>query len=455
MASFIPWFKIMALEIISDRLFRGLSHSDLGIWLRCMAYHAVDGGVPTDPEALGKLLGVRASSAKKYLPMLQKLLVPIEGLPPNLAKIATELTGVSASSDSFLFSVDLLEQIGTYREKVLINQANGRLGGRPKQGALPAQPKSDRFSDGNRSGGEEEQEGDVEGELLTDVTACSFLGREKDPSGEVDLISIGDPSDTDRSGYDFPCEEWEGVPGLNPEVSPAVQQVVDLFCKTASEVGLAAPSPEEVNELSGLLHSRIAEDGWLDAFEAARHYIRGLGREWWEKNQPKYGLRQLLKEGKVQEYAEKWRVKQKNKSTVRVKPDATHTIPESLDEILGPYKKCFDDLIEVFGPKIKPLPDARRVRALFDSGECTPQKMVNAAKILFASRSDPKYMPLFEGWLKDGGYHVDSAIPTVHHQPGGSRGPAHRAEVDVRGMAQIEKQLSRKKVAEDNGAAHE
>jgi hypothetical protein len=220
--------------------------------------------------------------------------------------------------------------------------------------------------------------------------------------------------------------------------------VVDLFGETASEVGLPAPSPEDVVDLSGLLHSRIAEDGWLDAFEVALQYIRGLGGEWWEKNQPKYGLRQLLKEGKAQEYAEKWRTKQEKTSAVRVTPDATFKPPKSLDEILGPYKKCFDDLIEVFGPKIKPLPDARRVRALFDSGECTPQKMVNAAKILFASRSGHKYMPLFEGWLKDGGYHVDSAVPTVHHPAGGSRGPGHRAESDALGLAQIERHRARK-----------
>jgi hypothetical protein len=303
--------------------------------------------------------------------------------------------------------------------------------------------------------GEEEQEGDVEGEEVIAVTDCSFLGREKDPSGEVGLISSGDPSGTDRPGYDFPCEEWEGVPGLNPDVPPAIRRVVDLFGETASEVGLAAPSPEEVNELSGLLHSRIAEDGWLDAFEAARHYIRGLGREWWEKNQPKYGLRQLLKEGKVQEYAEKWRVKQKNTSAVMVKPDATHTIPESLDEILGPYKEHFDELIEVFGPKIKPFPDARRVRALIDSKECTPQKLVNSAKLLFASRRSHQYMPSFERWIADGGYQVDSALPNAQHQGVGPRGPAHRAESDARGMAQIEKQLSRKKAAEGTEVSHE
>ena len=457
MTSPMPWFRVYPADVLIEKAYRGLSNDELGVVVRCLAIHMLDGGVPSNSVDLGRALGLRPTSATKYQQILQKFFVPFRELPADLAKVVEENFGNSEEIRRNLFSLDLLDQTKAYQETCLKNQANGRMGGRPRRVTFTAENETGRLSQENRPPSEEERE--AEGNKNQKDLDCLSSGGEEKPrtdmygghpgtEGKVPVKGTDVFPDEDD---DVPEDDWNRLPGKskevgksNPvasaEVSQAANNVLGRWSQTAKEVGLQETTEAMVAEMKDKLLARVAEDGWQEDFELACCHIIKSGKSWWTKNQPKYGLRNLLEDGKAHEFAEKWR-------TAQVKREqAASGLPPSVEEVLGTYKPVFDELLTLF-PQMCPFPDAVLTKELLDSGKCTAEQLLKSAHLRFQTVSGPGFMPKFNQWVKDGGYLVDHVAAHPGRKPSTTQTPAHRAEADSEGNAQI---LARKRKTTNN-----
>jgi uncharacterized protein YdaU (DUF1376 family) len=112
-----PWFKLYSKEILSDPKVKLLDHDHLGKLLLLWAFANEDGCcIPSDPEAIGKLLGVaNKNQMVKHLVWIKRFFAPVEG------------------DDSRLISLRLKEEQEAYESKCEQLRLNGQKGGRPRK----------------------------------------------------------------------------------------------------------------------------------------------------------------------------------------------------------------------------------------------------------------------------------------------------------------------------------
>lgn len=79
-------FSVHPLLILMDPDYRRLNDALLGFLLRSMCLQALYGSVPEDPVELGRLLGMRPTSAGKSLAQVRHFFKNFEELSPNLQK---------------------------------------------------------------------------------------------------------------------------------------------------------------------------------------------------------------------------------------------------------------------------------------------------------------------------------------------------------------------------------
>ena len=109
-----PWFKLYAKDYLGDPDVRRLTDADRGILVDLWAIQTQLGGIPKDPETLGKLLHKRPDHALRALSRVSYM---FDQDPLN---------------DGLMVSLRLQSEQGAYYRKVLSSQVNGTHGGRPK-----------------------------------------------------------------------------------------------------------------------------------------------------------------------------------------------------------------------------------------------------------------------------------------------------------------------------------
>lgn len=116
-----PWFRLYAQDFMADTKVRLLDDASVGVLVKLWCLCCSDGGFPSDPKALGKLLSKRPDHAHQAFLKVASFFVdhPL-------------IHGIKTSSR-------LLAEQAEYEGKVLANQANGKLGGRPKKNPLGLQ----------------------------------------------------------------------------------------------------------------------------------------------------------------------------------------------------------------------------------------------------------------------------------------------------------------------------
>jgi|GEM_PF-5760038 len=123
-----PWFKLYSKEILSDPKVKQLDHDQLGKLVLLWAFANEDGCcIPSDPVAIGKLLGVaNKNQMVKHLVWVTKFFAPVEG------------------DGTRLVSLRLLAEQNAYEAKCLVLRKNGAKGGRPSK----PKAKPDGFANG-------------------------------------------------------------------------------------------------------------------------------------------------------------------------------------------------------------------------------------------------------------------------------------------------------------------
>lgn len=123
-----PWFKIYSKELLSDPKIKLLDHDHIGKLVLLWAFANEDRCcIPSDPEAIGKLLGItNKNQMVKHLVWIHRFFVPVEG------------------DEARLISLRLLEEQTAYEAKCDQLRANGLKGGRPRK----PEAKPDGLPDG-------------------------------------------------------------------------------------------------------------------------------------------------------------------------------------------------------------------------------------------------------------------------------------------------------------------
>ena len=112
------WFKFYAQDFLRDSKVMLLDDASIGVLVKLWCLCCMDGGFPSGPKALGKLLSKRPDHAHQALIKVSSFFVDDPLMP-----------GIKVSSR-------LLAQQAAYACKVIANQTNGPKGGRPKKNPL-------------------------------------------------------------------------------------------------------------------------------------------------------------------------------------------------------------------------------------------------------------------------------------------------------------------------------
>jgi len=111
-----PAFQFYASDTIADEAFKLLSLEERGLWITMLAQCWVNGSVPADPTALGKVLGLEAGLVSRSLSPVSQLFGQKEGR---------------------FYSADLERQRDMYAERQLERQRAGRKGARQRWSEKP------------------------------------------------------------------------------------------------------------------------------------------------------------------------------------------------------------------------------------------------------------------------------------------------------------------------------
>jgi hypothetical protein len=132
-----PWFPLYAADLLVDAKVASLKDDQFRILFLCWCRCCLDGSIPTDPIALGKVLGIHWRTARTATQWLPEFFVPDPTWTPQ-----EPVTSASGSlQDRFRIasgcprwvSQRMIDDEAKYRLIVERNRINGAKGGRPRK----------------------------------------------------------------------------------------------------------------------------------------------------------------------------------------------------------------------------------------------------------------------------------------------------------------------------------
>lgn len=389
-----PYIKIFASYILLDERMKTLSNEDLGSLVRCWALASNSGGsIPADPTALGKLLGIRPSSAVKLLPMLRQFFTDFREISPSFLEDFQEfvesLYTDFGKSEGRIYSALVLSSLGPYAKIVSNNREIAARGTGRKLS------KSGEKSDTTRS--------------TTRDTSCTctnkndvslFVPGEEDCDPEVSGILPGKKGQGPLQAIE-PASMQDG--GSIPPVM--IAKAWNAMVKAMGRADLEVTKKTWAVD-GPMIEASLAKKSEQDHFRGIA-FVETWGSQWWceAKNMT---IKSFLK--KVPEYAEKGKTTQPALQA-QISPEKFPRVavskftPDDLAKALGRHPRgaeVWGKLQEIF-PRVQPA-DAIFLMDMLAEGITNPDELLRSAEHKSTTVSGPEFMPSLAKWLSEGGY---------------------------------------------------
>lgn len=150
-------FWLYPLTILLALAYQRLSDAELGFLLRCQCYIALHGWLPSNPVELGKVFGVRPTSARKKLDSIREFFVNFEDLSPSLRELIVETFGDSEDFSEKLFMESVLLENADVLVKAKQDKRGGAFG-KPSTNPLKV-TSSPKTRDGDEDDDDREERG--------------------------------------------------------------------------------------------------------------------------------------------------------------------------------------------------------------------------------------------------------------------------------------------------------
>ena len=278
-------FWLYPLTILLALAYQRLSDAELGFLLRCQCYIALHGWLPSNPVELGKVFGIRPTSARKKLDSLREFFVEFEDLSPSLREHFFETFGDSEDFSEKLFMESVLLENSDVLVKAKQDKhvaAFGKSSTNPRKGT-----SSPKTRDGDEDDDDREERGITHKVRETGepyLYSCSSSSSSSSPSSpldtiqDVDFVRLSPPPKSTKSKRltakgttpAIPIKEFDLDTALGAH-KDAWQRLIDVF--GSANVKPATDAPRIVTLLDS---GKVTAENLLKSARALRSQRSGL-----------------------------------------------------------------------------------------------------------------------------------------------------------------------------------